>query len=143
MIWTDDTHRFTCMRCQYRGDICPDALDLAIQLARSVTRAAIFTQPGFEVAGMTHLKGCARTCKAGFIASKGAVRVYRDAEMNIQPDDPSSIASKNTANSVARSDVTQLRLGQSSSMVVQAIPHERMQSYPQSGHSTRASRLTM
>ncbi|MEM9440256.1 MAG: hypothetical protein AAGA73_07420 [Pseudomonadota bacterium] len=90
MIWSDDTHVFTCTNCRHLGAPCADATVLAQKLVNAVRRASPFTAKDFEVTGHGRLEGCARTCQARFVASKSHVSIYGDIGAD---DDLASLAS--------------------------------------------------
>ncbi|MEM9628785.1 MAG: hypothetical protein AAGA21_21325 [Pseudomonadota bacterium] len=78
MIWSDDTHIFTCTNCRHLGAPCADATVLARKLVEAVRRASPFTAEDFEVTGHGRLEGCARTCPARFVANKTHISIYGD-----------------------------------------------------------------
>ena len=130
MIWTDETHDFHCLDCPHRAGPCPDALGLARHLAQALAQAEPFTTPDFEVAGVAHLKGCARTCAAAFVASKRAVRIYRDAEPGPEADRQVSPSGAVIADVRECSQGARPEPDPAPSMVVEAKPHRNVDSAP-------------
>ena len=130
MIWTDETHDFHCLDCPHRAGPCLAALGLARHLAQALAQAAPFTTPDFEVAGVAHLKGCAKSCAAAFVASKRAVRIYCDAQPGPEADRQVSPSGAVGADVREYSQGARREPDPAPSLVIEAKPHRNVDSAP-------------